>query len=177
MRTKCFLISAFMTLAMSASAQVQLLYMDGGRNVIDRNKKLYWMDGDSDPCFDILNYKKTGNKETFNLKPREKGDSNYSVVITLQGNEPTEITISSKAYGKQTSKVKTNSGSPEEDKRVRNYFNGLAGNPTEPEFDSSTPSAASVKESGTKGATDKVSDAAKSAFGKVKGLFKKKKDK
>ena len=60
-------------LAMTASAQVQLLFFDGGRHVIDRNKKLYWMDaGDEDPCFDIINYKKTGNKETFTLKCKEK---------------------------------------------------------------------------------------------------------
>ena len=49
-----------MMFALSASAQVQLLFMEGGRNVIDRNKKMYWMDGDDDPCYNILNYKKSG---------------------------------------------------------------------------------------------------------------------
>ena len=41
---------ALFTMAVGASAQIQLLYTDFGRNVIDRNKKLFWMDGDSDPC-------------------------------------------------------------------------------------------------------------------------------
>lgn len=67
MKTKFVLAFVMMSLAMAASAQIQLLYLDGGRDVIDRNKKLYWMNGDDDPCFDILNYKKTGNKETFRL--------------------------------------------------------------------------------------------------------------
>ena len=56
---------ALFTMAVGASAQIQLLYTDFGRNVIDRNKKLFWMDGDSDPCFDIQSYKKGGNKEVF----------------------------------------------------------------------------------------------------------------
>ena len=28
--------------------------------------------GDEDPCFDIVNYKMAGNKETFTLKRKEK---------------------------------------------------------------------------------------------------------
>ena len=65
MKTRPFLTSVLFALAMSASAQVQLLYTDClGRNVIERNKKLFYMEGDDDPCYDIINYKKTGNKET-----------------------------------------------------------------------------------------------------------------
>ena len=75
MKTKGILSFVLFCLAMTASAQVQLLFFDGGRHVIDRNKKLYWMDaGEEDPCFDIINYKKTGNKETFTLKCRRKND-------------------------------------------------------------------------------------------------------
>lgn len=46
MKTKFILAFVMMSLAMAASAQIQLLYLDGGRDVIDRNKKLYWMNGD-----------------------------------------------------------------------------------------------------------------------------------
>ena len=67
---------ALFTMAVGASAQIQLLYTDFGRNVIDRNKKLFWMDGDSDPCFDIQSYKKGGNKEVFVIS--EKEDKNHS---------------------------------------------------------------------------------------------------
>ena len=181
MNKKCFLTAALLSLAMSMSAQVQLLFMDGGRNVIDRNKKLYWMDGDSDPCFDILNYKKTGNKETFNLKSKDAGGESYSVVITLDANgkEPTNITLSNKMYGKRTSSVKTTSGSKEEDARLKKYFNGLAGNPVEPDL-SAGAAPTNIKptdiksKDGAKGAADKVKNTAKDTFGKVKGLFKKK---
>ena len=74
-----------MMFALSASAQVQLLFMEGGRNVIDRNKKMYWMDGDDDPCYNIFNYKKSGNKETFTLKGKENPNDVYNVVMSLDG--------------------------------------------------------------------------------------------
>ena len=79
MKTKAFFTAILFAVTLSASAQVEFLYTDFGRNVICREKKLFWMDGDSDPCFNIVNYKKVGNKETFNLTPKEKGDGKYSV--------------------------------------------------------------------------------------------------
>lgn len=79
MKTRSILTAAFFAVALSASAQVEFLYTDFGRNVICREKKLFWMEGDSDPCFNIVNYKKAGNKETFSLTPKEKGDGKYNV--------------------------------------------------------------------------------------------------
>lgn len=99
MKKKHIFSVIFLAFSMSASAQIQLLYTQTvGRNVIDRNKKLYWMEGDDDPCYDILNYKKAGNKETFTLRNKDKGsDDSYNVVITLnEANVPKELSISGK---------------------------------------------------------------------------------
>lgn len=190
MKTRPFLTSVLFALAMSASAQVQLLYTDClGRNVIERNKKLFYMEGDDDPCYDIINYKKTGNKETFDLKSREYGKKvEYSVTMVLDNGEPKEITFFHKeSKTKQVCSVKTSSSSESEDVRLRNYFNKLAGNGIQEKESAGSATASSsgvssvpknkeeLKETGVKGATDKVKDAAKGAFGKVKGLFKKKK--
>ena len=180
MKTKLVITATFFAFAMTASAQVQLLYMDNGRNVIDRNKKLYWMDGDDDPCYDILNYKKAGTKETFTLRSKENKSDTYSVVINLTDKGvPKDIALTSKQYGKTTSAVKTTSGDAREDARVKKYFNELAGNPTEvdPSEMASDPKSAisNVKEGGAANATEKVKDVAKGAVNKVKGLFKKKK--
>lgn len=42
MKSSLLMTSALFALAVSASAQIQLLYLDEyGRDVIDRNKKLY----------------------------------------------------------------------------------------------------------------------------------------
>ncbi len=189
MKTKFILAFVMMSLAMAASAQIQLLYLDGGRDVIDRNKKLYWMNGDDDPCFDILNYKKTGNKETFTLRGKEdigNGQHDiYSVVMTLDAKTqvPIEITLDNKEY-KINSKVKTSSGDAREDERVIQYFKGLAGyskESTPAVKGTSVPAAASKveeakpEEETSKDAGEKIKDKAKDAIGKVKGVFKKKK--
>lgn len=55
MKTKAFFTAILFAVTLSASAQVEFLYTDFGRNVICREKKLFWMDGDSDPCFNIVN--------------------------------------------------------------------------------------------------------------------------
>lgn len=67
---------ALFTMAVGASAQIQLLYTDFGRNVIDRNKKLFWMDGDSDPCFDIQSYKKVATKRYSSSAKRKTRTTN-----------------------------------------------------------------------------------------------------
>ena len=190
MKIKGLMTFALLVMAMSASAQVQLLFFDGGRHVIERNKKLYWMDaGDEDPCFDIVNYKKTGNKETFTLKRKENENdgspATYNATLIVDGDKTVELNISGKgSYGVQkfSGKVSNTSGSDYEDDRLKKYFNELAGNPT---TDASMPvgngkmnaptSVNDVKEQDAKGTADKVKDAAKDAFGKVKGLFGKKK--
>lgn len=181
MKTKLFLTSVLFSFAMSASAQIQLLYMDlYGRDVIDRNKKLYWMNGDDDPCYDILNYKKVGSKETFNLRSKEEPSDTYSVVINLLPNgDPKDITLTSKQYGKRSSTVETSSGDAREDARVIKYFKGLAGYPATVDASevASDPKSAvnNAKEASAANATEKVMDVAKGAVNKVKGLFKKKK--
>ena len=70
MKTKFFMTVAFSVMAMSSFAQVQLLYTDcSGRHVIERNKKLYWMEaGDEDPCFEIQNYKKVRRRSASRAK-------------------------------------------------------------------------------------------------------------
>lgn len=190
MKSRLLMTSALFALAVSASAQIQLLYLDEyGRDVIDRNKKLYWMDGDDDPCFDILNYKRTGNKETFTIKSKEEPDNVYQMTITLNPTTkgPVELTRQSKNYGKQTYKVKTTSGDAREDERVYTYFKGLAGYPAATATKVETPATpvkATAVETDAPAETPaaeeatpdkKVKDAARNAVGKVKGLFKKKK--
>ncbi len=190
MKTKFFMTVAFSVMAMSSFAQVQLLYTDcSGRHVIERNKKLYWMEaGDEDPCFEIQNYKKVGNQETFSLKSKELNEYGktdiYNVVMQLDAKtqEPIEITLSSSAHGKQSGKVRTTSGSKNEDERLKEYFNGLAGNPAQPEQvvsnaapSVSEPASDDQPEAEPQSAADKVKNAAKSTLGNVKGVFKKKK--
>lgn len=179
-----------LTMSMAASAQIQLLYIQGyGRNVIDRNKKLYWMEGDDDPCFDILNYKKTATKETFTLKEKDGGSSTYNVELTLDAKThgPVQIILTGKNIENINAKVKTTSGNADEDADMVRYFNGLAGNPVaetkaapapakkvvadEPEADE-VDEAPAKKEEETPEA--KVKGAAKKTLGKVKGLLKKK---
>ena len=82
--------------------------MGYNRNVIDRNKKLYWMDGDDDPCFNILNYKKAGTKETFTIKEKDSGSQTYSVTITLdsKGN-PVHLVLKDGKNALYDSEVKT----------------------------------------------------------------------
>ena len=62
MKTRLLLTMALLAVVTAASAQIQLLYMDGGRNVIDRTKKLYWMDGDDDPCYSIIKLQEDGKQ-------------------------------------------------------------------------------------------------------------------
>lgn len=181
MKTRFLMTAVFLVLAMTASAQIQLLFMGYNRNVIDRNKKLYWMDGDDDPCFNILNYKKAGTKETFTIKEKDSGSQTYSVTITLdsKGN-PVHLVLKDGKNALYDSDVKTSSGSATEDERLYNYFGELAGYPAKQSVAGgasvpSKPSAADLKQGGVKGAANKVGNAAKGTFGKVKGLFKKKK--
>ena len=190
MKAKFFLTAVLFSLAMSVSAQIQLLYIENtGRNVIDRSKKLYWMDGDSDPCYKILNYKKTGNKETFRLESKKLGGYNkpdvWEAVITLDAKTqlPVEISLNNKSYGaKLAGKVETSSGDSEEDARLQKYFRELAGYHAEASTEGNVSTTSVPKstsdlkaEAGSKSTTDKVKDAAKNTMGKVKGLFKKKK--
>lgn len=78
MKTKAFFTAILFAVTLSASAQVEFLYTDFGRNVICREKKLFWMDGDSDPCFNIVNYKKWATKRRSTLPQRRRAMGNIA---------------------------------------------------------------------------------------------------
>lgn len=166
---KSFLAMTLFAVAMSASAQVEFLYTDFGRNVICREKKLFWMEGDSDPCFNIVNYKKAGGKETFSLTPKRQGDGKYTVTITLKDDKATHIVMKGEATYTSDVNVKTESESSRE---LVKYFREEAGYTT-PSAASAVPGKPSVKRDTPKESTEET--VVKQALGKVKGLFKKKK--
>ena len=176
MRTKLFLTAILLTVVMSISAQVQVFTHDMGHGAICREKKLFMMEaGDETPIWNITNYKKTGNKETFTLTPKEETDVTYTCVMNLNGTTPTAMTLTSKREGKKTYQLKLTN-----DEHLNNYYGGLCGYSPKPSLSGGVPSKASaqdLKDGGVKGAAKSVGDAAKGAFGKVKGLFGKKKDK
>lgn len=190
MKQKPFTLIVMLLMTVSASAQVEMLYhyANGSYShytAIDRAKKLYWMDDDSNTCFVIKNYKKSGTTETFVLEPQEKGEEGSQVTTTLDASGHT-ATIRYKNrvfYGGMKYDVKTNiPDDPNEHNRLVRYFNGLAGNPTDQGI-VSRPSSGAAKvlskdnqsgESQSKTPIDKVKGTAKDAVGKIKGIFKKK---
>lgn len=83
--------------------------------------------GDEGPCFDIVNYKKAGNKETFTLKRKEKENdgspATYNVTLIVDGDKTVELNVSGKgSYGVQkfSGKVRNTSGDDYEDDRLKN---------------------------------------------------------
>ena len=95
MKKKIGTMALMLGLALSASAQIELMfhyYSDGEYShytVMDRTKKLYWMDDDDNTCFEITNYKKSGNTETFTLEAKEKGgmgNDRCAVTTTVDAN-------------------------------------------------------------------------------------------
>lgn len=178
MKKKSMFTAMLLSLAMSASAQVEFLYTDFGRNVICREKKLFWMDGDDDPCFNITNYKKSGNKETFSLAGKDPSDGKYNVTITLSGDKASHIVMKGSITYSSSVNVKTEK---EADRDLVTYFRKQAGYADAPGISGGgissggVPSKESIKSGGGKDVTEQVGDAAKQTFNKVKGLFKKKK--
>ena len=172
-----------LSLALSASAQIEWMfhYRDGNRShytVMDHTKKLFWMDDDSNTCFEIKNYQKSGNTETFTLEAKEKGmgmdrcavtttvDANGNTA-TIQYKEP--IFFGGKKYDIQIALP----NAPREQERLTRYFNELAGYPADEGIVESTTGAPSVPNA-PQNPVDKTKGTAKQAVGKVKGLFKKK---
>ena len=188
-------------LALSASAQIELMfhyYSDGEYShytVMDRTKKLYWMDDDDNTCFKITNYKKSGNTETFILEAKEPqgfGSDRSAVTTTVDANghtatiqyeEPTLF------VGEKFDIKTTLPGDPYEQERITRYFNQLAGYPADEGIvkgASVTPSVSNAPQNPVDNApqnpvdnasqnpVDKAKGTAKQAVGKVKGLFKKK---
>ena len=188
MKLKTFSIIAMLFMAVSASAQVEILYHSCNGDyshfsAMDRKKKLYWMDDDDNTCFLIKNYKKSGNTETFLLDPKEKnsGEQQTQVTTTVDANgHTTSIQYKNKAFfGGMKYDVKTTDPSDiANHNRLIRYFNGLAGNPAEEGVETNVTSIHSSGDgsggSNSKNPISKVKGVAKNAAGKVKGIFKKK---
>lgn len=193
MKKKIGTMALMLSLSLSASAQIELMfhYIDGHSShytVMDRTKKLYWMDDDDNTCFEIKNYKKSGNTETFTLEAKEKRgmgkDYDYCTVTTTVDANGNTATIKYKNpiffEGKKYD-IKTTTENHYEQERLTRYFNELAGYPADEGIVESKTGAPSVSNDPQNPVTndpqkpvDKAKSTAKKAFGKVKGLFKKK---
>ena len=190
MKKKIGTMALMLSLSLSASAQIELMfhYIDGHSShytVMDRTKKLFWMDDDDNTCFLIKNYKKSGNTETFTLEAKEslggrKEDDICTVTTTVDANGNT-ATIKYKNpifFGGQKYDIKTTLSDDEdprgyEQKRLKRYFNELAGYPADEGIVESITGAPSVPND-PQNLVDKAKSTAKEAVGKVKGLIKKK---
>ena len=207
MKKKIGTMALMLGLALSASAQIELMfhYSNGEYShytVMDRTKKLYWMDDDDNTCFKITNYKKSGNTETFTLEAKEKGgmgNDRCAVTTTVDANGHT-ATIQYKEpvfFGGKKYDIRTTAEEPYEQERITRYFNQLAGYPADEGIvkgASVTPSVSNAPQNPVDNApqnpvdnasqnpvdnasqnpVDKAKGTAKQAVGKVKGLFKKK---
>ena len=191
MKKKIGTMALMLGLALSASAQIELMfhYSNGEYShytVMDRTKKLYWMDDDDNTCFEITNYKKSGNTETFTLEAKEKGGmgrDRCAVTTTVNANGHT-ATIQYKEpyfFGGKKYDIRTTAEEPYEQERITRYFNQLAGYPADEGIvkgASVTPSVSNAPQNPVDNASqnpvDKAKGTAKQAVGKVKGLFKKK---
>lgn len=191
MKKKIGTMALMLGLALSASAQIELMfhYSNGEYShytVMDRTKKLYWMDDDDNTCFEITNYKKSGNTETFTLEAKEKGgmgNDRCAVTTTVDANGHT-ATIKYKEpvfFGGKKYDIRTTSEEPYEQERITRYFNQLAGYPADEGIvkgASVIPSVSNAPQNPVDNASqnpvDKAKGTAKQAVGKVKGLFKKK---
>ena len=191
MKKKIGTMALMLGLALSASAQIELMfhYSNGEYShytVMDRTKKLYWMDDDDNTCFEITNYKKSGNTETFTLEAKEKGgmgNDRCAVTTTVDANGHT-ATIKYKEpvfFGGKKYDIRTTAEEPYEQERITRYFNQLAGYPADEGIvkgASVTPSVSNAPQNPVDKApqnpVDKAKGTAKQAVGKVKGLFKKK---
>ena len=190
MKKKIGTMALMLGLALSASAQIELMfhYSNGEYShytVMDRTKKLYWMDDDDNTCFEITNYKKSGNTETFTLEAKEKGgmgNDRCAVTTTVDANGHT-ATIQYKEpvfFGGKKYDIRTTAEEPYEQERITRYFNQLAGYPADEGIvkgASVTPSVSNAPQNPVDNApqnpVDKAKGTAKQAVGKVKGLFKK----
>lgn len=193
MKKKIGTMALMLSLSLSASAQIELMfhYSDGGYTfytVMDRTKKLYWMDDDDNTCFLIKNYKKSGNTETFTLEAKEtlgrgKDHDICTVTTTVNANGNT-ATIKYKNpifFEGRKFDIKTTAENPHEQERLTRYFNELAGYPADEGIVESKTGAPSVStdpqnpvDTDPQKPVGKAKSTAKKAFGKVKGLFKKK---
>ena len=198
MKTKSLLTWLMLIMAVSASAQIEVLYFfNNGEythwNVIDRTKKLYWLDDEDNTCFNVQDYKVSGNQATFTLKIQEASPSDpvqqmrvsaeldakgKIVKIHYKDKSPTIY----KDLDVKTNDHRSSQGEIEYHNHLIRFFNEKAGYPTDQGINSgSGVSDVSGKnptnnvKDAAKNPTNKVKDAAKNTVGKMKGLFKKKK--
>lgn len=198
MKARTWLFTAIMAMSVtSVSAEVELLiHMLNGEyrtyTVIERSKKLFILDDDDNTQFEIKNYKKSGNIETFTIENDGMSlgrKQSAQVTLTLDDKGHTcKIEYKNATYFEGgTYDVKTTDENPREHNRMMRYFNQLTGNPVEqgcvPERDFVAPAAsesgvavpgASAASDAPANPVDKVKGRAKDAANKVKGLFKKK---
>ena len=194
MKTKTLLTWLMLIMAVSASAQIEVLYFfNNGEythwNVIDRTKKLYWLDDEDNTCFNVQDYKVSGNQATFTLKIQEASPSDpvqqmrvsaeldakgKIVKIHYKDNSPTiykDLDVKTNDHG-------SSRGDIEYHNHLIRFFNQKVGYPTDQGVisESGVPAvggnAPAIEE---KNPANKVKDAAKNAMGKMKGLIKKKK--
>ena len=198
MKTKSLLTWLMLIMAVSASAQIEVLYFfHNGEythwNVIDRTKKLYWLDDEDNTCFNVQNYKVSGNQATFTLKIQEASPSDpvqqmrvsaeldakgKIVKIHYKDNSPTiykDLDVKTNDHG-------SSRGDIEYHNHLIRFFNEKAGYPADQGINSgsgvsdvSGKNPTNKVKDGAKNPTNKVKDAAKNTVGKMKGLFKKKK--
>ena len=201
MKTKSLLTWLMLIMAVSASAQIEVLYFfHNGEythwNVIDRTKKLYWLDDEDNTCFNVQDYKVSGNQATFILKIQEASPSDPIQQMRVSAELDAKGKIVKIHYKDKSPTiykdldVKTNDHGPsrgdiEYHNHLIRFFNEKAGYPTDQGINSGAGVSAvggkvpAVEEKNPaveeKNPANKVKDAAKNAVGKMKGLFKKKK--
>lgn len=160
---KFFILSVLLALAISASAKIEFIYayQYGTDNFymryrIDRDEKMFYFDGDSECDTEMLmkNYKKSGNKETFDIYAKCDGKKVGSVVLiidpSLKGKDDlSSQTMTVKAYG-STQKYNVKNEKQED-------------------------SGSKGSDSGDENIVDKAKNKANVLFNKGKNLFKKKK--
>ena len=198
MKTKSLLTWLMLIMAVSASAQIEVLYFfNNGEythwNVIDRTKKLYWLDDEDNTCFNVQDYKVSGNQATFTLKIQKASPSDPVQQMRVSAELDAKGKIVKIHYKDKSPTiykdldVKTNDhgsspGEIEYHNHLIRFFNEKAGYPTDQGINSgsgvsdvSGKNPTNKVKDEAKNPTNKVKDAAKNTVGKMKGLFKKKK--
>ena len=98
MKKVLFTVAMLMGLCLTAYAQKEPIYFytEEGmsfrmRNWIDRSAMIFYYDGDSDGSMIMKNYRKEGNKETFDLYPNDDPNTKY-ITMTIITDPDLQIT-------------------------------------------------------------------------------------
>lgn len=164
-------ILMFMGLALSVFAQKEALYyysLEGNsfaiREWIDRSAMMYYFDSDSesDAVMMIKNYKKTGNKETFDVYPKAYPDQKRGTITILT--DPDFKVSANPDFSKQTITLKV-------DGYTQKF--GFMTESQRKMYDKISGKSSGASDGGS--VVDKAKDKAKGLLNKGKNLFKKKK--